>query len=95
MIEWLSPPPFTVPIDKQTRKRYSEIVPVNPVLFILFRILRVLFGETGRVSEWTRGWNGIMWRMTVLSTGYTARSNSRSALVDLEHELFFKPKCDL
>ena len=89
MIEWLTPPPFKIPIKTQTKKRWSEIVPVNPILRVMFRILRAAFGETGVVSGFTRLWP-CQWRMTVLSTGATATSYSRQFLIFLEHELFFK-----
>lgn len=91
MLEFLSPPPFKVDVKKQ--QRYSEIVPTNLFLFILFRLCRFLFGEYGRVGNWTRRWQ-IEWRMHVISTGYTETSRDRAYLIDKEHELFFQPKGD-
>lgn len=90
MIEFLSPPPFKL-VEEKSSKRYSEITPVNPFLYVLFRVCRFLFGEHGRVGNWTRKWD-IEWRMTVLSTGYTETSRDRAALIDKEHELFFQPR---
>jgi hypothetical protein len=92
-IEWLAPPPVPFIIEKQIRKRFSEIVPVNPLLLVLFRLLRWMFGENGAVSDWTRRWK-CTWSMTILKSGFTCRSNNRQSLVDIEHELFFKPKLD-
>lgn len=91
MIEFLTPPPFPVEIKHQ--ERWSEITPTNPFLFVLFRLLRWLFGEHGKVGAFTRRWS-CEWRMTVLSTGYTETSRNRQYLIDKEHELFFKPKGD-
>lgn len=68
-------------------KRWSEIIPCSIPKRIAFRVLRYLFGERGRVAAWTRDWR-TTWEMRVLSTGYTARSNDRSVLIKLEHELF-------
>jgi hypothetical protein len=90
MIEFLSPPPFTIG-SIQHKSRWSEIVPANLFLFIMFRIMRLFFGERGPVAEWTRRWK-CHWRMTVLETGYTETSKNRQALIDKEHELFFQPR---
>lgn len=90
LIEFLSPPPFKL-VEEKSSKRYSEITPTNPVLYVLFRLLRFCFGEYGRVGAFTRRWQ-CLWRMTVLSTGYTETSRDRAALIDKEHELFFKPR---
>lgn len=90
MIEWLSAPPFPIGLRNKRTTRWSEITPTNIFLYVAFRILRFAFGEEGVVSNWTRKWK-CRWRMTVLSTGYTEVSTNRQALVDKEHELFFKP----
>ena len=45
IIEFLSPPPVPLKLIRKGRKRYSEIVPNNWVLFICFRVIRFLFGE--------------------------------------------------
>lgn len=68
-------------------------MPCNMFLFIMFRILRKIYGEEGPVSNWTRRWK-CKWKLTVLSTGYTETGYDRQALVDKEHELYFKPKGD-
>lgn len=89
IIEWLSPPPgFSIPVLNQTRRRYSEILPVNPVQRLAFRVLRLCFGETGRVSEWTRSWVTV-WRAEILigpARGRTKEHWLRSILIDWEHE---------
>lgn len=91
MIEFLSPPPFPVYIKHQAR--WSEIVPCNPILEFLFRLLRRIFGDNGLAAAFTRIWK-CRWRMTVLSTGYTEENWNRQVLIDREHELYFKPKGD-
>ena len=36
--------------------RASHVVPMNPWLRFWFKALRSLFGDKGRVSDWTRNW---------------------------------------
>lgn len=90
MIEFLSPPP-QFKVDIKHSARWSEIVPCNTVLRFFFRVLRNIFGEKGLAAAFTRIWP-VRWRMTVLSTGYTEEGYNRQALIDKEHELYFKPK---
>jgi len=45
------------------RSRASHDLPVAALKRSAFRLLRLLFGECGRVSEWTRGWRG-PWQVT-------------------------------
>ncbi|MGN6556204.1 MAG: hypothetical protein ACTHLW_21040 [Verrucomicrobiota bacterium] len=40
------------------RTRASHIWPAHPVKRAAFRILRRLFGESGRVATWLRQWRG-------------------------------------
>jgi hypothetical protein len=78
--------PLGLPVVKS--ERWSHIKPVGPVLRLLFNTVRYCFGDSGRAAAWTRRWP-CMWELTVLSTGWTARSNDRSALVAIEHEKYF------
>lgn len=97
MIEWLAPPPVPFMIKKQTRERFSEIVPRNTVKRMLFRLLRFIFGETGRVSEWTRRW-ACFWHAEILigpHKGETMDSGLRYVLLEWEKEKFCQPKFDI
>lgn len=88
MIEWLAPPPVPFKIKKQTKERFSEIVPRNPVKRMLFRLLRSIFGETGRVSQWTREW-ACYWHCEILlgqHKGETMDSGLRCVLLEWEKE---------
>lgn len=38
-------------------RRASHIEPCNPLLRFAFYALRTLFGERGKVSDWTRSWS--------------------------------------
>ena len=93
-IEWLAPPPVPFKVEKQTKVRYSEIVPLNPFLCIAFRVLRFLFGESGRVSEFTRSWKCV-WLAHILIGEHKDEaqvSQYRDALITWEHEKFFCKK---
>jgi len=93
VIEWLAPSPIPFPILSQSKIRYSEIIPRNPVKRALFRLLRLCFGETGRVSEWTRGWRCV-WHAEILlgpHKGETMESGLRGVLLEFERERWFKP----
>lgn len=90
VIEWLSPPPgFSIPFLKQTRTRFSEILPVNPFLYAAFRMLRFVFGENiGRIPTWTRTWP-CLWRCQILlgpGQGKTRISTDRKELISWEHD---------
>lgn len=90
VIEWLSlPPDLDITVLKQTRQRYSEILPVNPFLYVAFRIIRAVFGEgTGRIPEWTRTWP-CRWRCRILighSRGKTRTGMDRKELIGWEHD---------
>ena len=71
---------FTSP----TRRRASNIEPVNAVLRWCFHTLRWCFGEVGIVSEFTRRWS-VTWRVNMLpSSGpcfgtYALRSDALAA----------------
>lgn len=90
VIEWLSPPPgFSIPVLKQTRTRFSEILPVHPFLYLAFRVIRFLFGEgAGRIPAWTRTWR-CMWRCQILKgprRGTVRIGMDRSKLISWEHD---------
>lgn len=78
--------PLGLPVTES--KRWSTIKPVSPTLRLLFNTVRYLFGDKGRMADWTRRWP-CMWELHIPSLNYGARSNSRAALVDIEHEKYF------
>lgn len=43
--------------DREVR-RASNVLPLDPMKRIAFVALRKIFGEKGRVSDWTRTWKG-------------------------------------
>lgn len=80
-------PPGWQPTRKQ---RFSEIVPVHPVKRLAFRALRWMFGEQGRVSDWTRRWR-CRWEATILmgrTKGTRRRSEDRAFLLHWEQQVW-------
>lgn len=60
---------FLIDQAEEVRKtRASHVLPLDPVLRILFRALRWGFGETGRASGWTRSWK-ILWYVDLSPSG--------------------------
>lgn len=97
MLEWLAAPPFRLAVSKQSKQRFSEIVPRNPIKRAAFRLLRFMFGETGKVSDWTRGWV-CTWKATILLGSHKGESKEnglRAVLLEWEKEKWFDPKCKL
>lgn len=68
------------------RRRVSHIVPVNRFKRAAFHALRIMFGESGRVSDWTRSWRG-PWLTRLVGSTRTFVHQSRSACVEWEHEI--------
>lgn len=89
-IEFLTPPPAPLRIEQLHKERYSEIVPTNPVKRWVFRFLRWVFGEEGRVSEWTRRWR-CLWTAEILigeHKGERFTHLMRAKCVEWEHNKF-------
>lgn len=87
-LQWLNPPPFKVPIIKQSKQRFSTIEPLDPLPWLLFKLTRLLFGEQGKVSDWTRSWR-VMWIARIKLgrwRGSEFVSPFRAACVEWEHE---------
>jgi hypothetical protein len=96
-IQWLSPPPFPLKIEKRTRQRFSEIVPANQLKRVAFRLLRRVFGEEGRVADWTRSWL-CRWHAEILigkHKGETFEHGLRACCLEFEREKFCEPRFDL
>lgn len=70
------------------RRRASHILPSHPLKRVAFRVLRAVFGERGRVSEWTRQWYG-PWqlRMADKPGEVTFEAMSRRVVLAYEREL--------
>jgi hypothetical protein len=77
------PPGMDLP---SVERRFSEIVPLVKGKRRWFRILRFIFGERGRVADWTRTWRGL-WHCTILMGPHRGASKvdvNRQALVKWE-----------
>jgi hypothetical protein len=67
------------------RQRASNILPVNRFKRALFLALRAVFGERGKVAEFTRQWQG-PWICFLFATGETFVAQSRRVCLQWEHE---------
>lgn len=78
--------PLNIPVIPLRKRRVSEILPKGLVKRIAFRILRRTFGDVGKVSEWTRQWQG-PWVATILATGERSTWNTRADALAWEIEV--------
>lgn len=98
-LEFLGPPPDGLRLPEQTRRRFSEIVPCHrwPWHRLAFRVIRFLFGDTGKAAEWTRRWQ-CLWVCTILEgrhKGEQRWSWERRVLIEWERGIWFSPKVEL
>ena len=67
-------------------RRGSHVLPQRPFKRLAFRLLRRLFGESGRLADWTRTWKG-PWQIDLSPvdgpcvSGYLHRSDAIAAEV--------------
>lgn len=94
-VEFLGDDPgIDLPLANAVRRRVSTIRPVRFLKGLAFRILRTVFGDTGRAAAFTRKWKG-PWRATILATGQSAVFLDRQAAIDWEYEVLTGPKFEL
>lgn len=89
-LEFLGEPPPGFPVHMAERTRFSEILPVPHLRWLAFRIIRWMFGEKGRVSNWTRTWK-CRWYCVILrgrQRGAVRISNNRSELLEWEEQVW-------
>lgn len=88
--------PLGLPFARGARKRrLSTITPwLAPIKGPAFRILRLVFGDDGRVAAWTRTWRG-PWIVRILATGEWTVREKRADCIDWEIEQLSGPKFDL
>lgn len=55
---------FLKDLGKASVRRASHVEPDSFLLRTLFHQMRKVFGETGRVAEWTRSWK-CLWRVNM------------------------------
>jgi len=63
--------------------RASVIVPDSFIKRAWFKLLRRVFGDDGRVAQWTRHWKG-PWTVVILSTGQTHTALHREECIRWE-----------
>ena len=72
--------PVDLPLVKLKRIRVSTIQPLTAPKRCLFRLIRFLFGDQGRIAAWTRRWVG-PWKAVILATGQSAVFENRDQAV--------------
>ena len=83
-IEVIGEPVIVLGAGRQ--RRATHILPVNPFKRAAFVLLRLVFGERGRVAETTRRWRG-PWKAIILATGQTKIHPSRKVLLRWERRV--------
>ena len=76
-------------LGRARRGRYSAVEPDCYVLRIAFRVLRALFGDIGRVSDWTRSWP-CLWMADIRKSGGPVlpgrwRDRQQAIAAEIEH----------
>lgn len=69
-------------------RRASRILPLHPVKRVAFRLLRVTFGDRGRVAAWSRKWRGPWLTLIPGRSPFIARS--RRVCIDHEQKVLSK-----
>lgn len=70
-IQYLSSPGINQALAAEgafSKRRASHVEPSSLPKRLVFRALRIIFGEEGPVSDWTRGWTG-SWRVDLRVSG--------------------------
>jgi hypothetical protein len=74
-----------------SKRRASHVTPVNPVLRVIFRLVRWLVKDESQVAGWTRTW-GCLWQADLAPSGgpvlgpYSDRKAAIRAEVDWLNE---------
>ena len=58
VISYIKDPKAPAFEGSHSQRRASNVLPHNPIKRIAFKALRLVFGNRGRVSDWTRTWTG-------------------------------------
>lgn len=66
-----------------SKERVSHILPVNKYKKFAFKTLRYVFGETGKISNYTRSWKG-PWEVTIIHSGEKFTSQNRCDCIEWE-----------
>lgn len=68
-----------------SKRRASHVLPAGRVRRAAFILLRWCFGETGAVSDWTRGWK-CSWVVQIVNGPHAGPFEKRQAAIDWEVE---------
>ena len=73
---------------KHTKKRVSHILPANKLKRMIFKTLRRIFGEEGKVADWTRKWKG-EW-IVVIDNEVKGKFKNRQEAIEFEKKYLFE-----
>ena len=83
-------------MGKTVKRRASHVEPEHLAKRIAFRALRGVFGDHGRVADWTRGWSG-KWRVdtrptagVVLHQLFDSREEAITAEIEFLNKFFLE-----
>jgi hypothetical protein len=82
-VEYIGTLPIDLPLENPVKRRVSHIIPVRWHKRIAFRILRMIFGESGKAAAWTRRWTG-PWLAIIIATHQTKTFNTRAEAITWE-----------
>jgi hypothetical protein len=78
------------------RKRISYIYPQNLILRVIFKTLRKLFGDNGKIADWTRNWE-CKWQIEILDENKSEKKifkgfKDRKIAIDFEKNYIINQK---
>jgi len=78
------------------RKRVSHIYPQNIILRTIFKVLRKLFGDNGKIADWTRNWK-CKWQVEILDENKSKKKifkgfKDRKTAIDFEKNFIINQK---
>jgi hypothetical protein len=78
------------------RKRVSHIYPQNFILRTVFKTLRKLFGDNGKIADWTRNWK-CKWQVEILDENKSEKKifkgfKDRKIAIDFEKNFIINQK---
>jgi len=72
-------------LGKSTIERASHVCPVNRFKRLAFLALRLAFGDTGAVADWTRRWSG-PWQAEMVEGPRLGPYATRAEALDAERD---------
>ena len=78
--------PLTEYPETATVARASHIEPLDPTLFLAFRLIRWVFGDESKMADWTRTWK-CLWSVDLSPVGGPTNYPFRTRAEAIEYEI--------